>query len=140
MAFIPQLSIRRVLLVQCLATSLVFGQQQPISSTQEKAKSAAAQKSMPGMSDDQMSGMGSGMMELMQQMHPKSFLQQIQHHASSGTSAEPNSTPTPMLMTMKGEWMLMFHANAFILDTQQSSQRGGDKAVLHKLVHAHGPA
>ena len=79
------------------------------------------------MSDDQMSRMGGGMKDLMQEMHPKSFLQQIQHHASSGTSAEPNSTPTPMLMTMKGEWMLMFHANAFILDTQQSSSRGGDK-------------
>ena len=32
-----------------------------------------------------------------------------------------------MLMTMKGSWMLMFHANVFILDEQQSSPRGGDK-------------
>jgi hypothetical protein len=32
-----------------------------------------------------------------------------------------------MLMTMKGLWMLMFHANVFILDEQQSSPRGGDK-------------
>src|ERR1035437_8369371 len=111
-----------------MASSLLLGQQpQPISSTPENAKSPAARKSMTGMSDDQMSGMGSGTTDLMQQMHPRSFLQQIQHHSSSGTSAEPNSTPTPMLMTMKGEWMLMFHANAFILDTQQSSHRGGDK-------------
>ena len=71
--------------------------------------------------------MDSGMMELMQQMSPTTFLQQIQHHASSGTSAEPNSTSTPMLMTMHGNWMLMFHANAFITDIQQSSSRGGDK-------------
>jgi hypothetical protein len=63
----------------------------------------------------------------MDQMDPHSFLQQIQHHASSGTSAEPNSTPSPMLMTMKGNWMLMFHANVFIVDTQQTSPRGGDK-------------
>src|ERR1700733_4161783 len=69
----------------------------------------------------------SGMMRLMQQMHPKDFIQEIEHHAASGTSAEPNSTPTPMLMTMKGAWMLMFHANAFVADTQQTSQRGGDK-------------
>ena len=75
--------------------------------------------------------MGGGMKELMDQMKPATFLQQIQHHASSGTTAEPNSTPTPMLMTMKGRWMLMFHANAFVTDTQQSSaqtqERGGDK-------------
>jgi len=68
-----------------------------------------------------------GMKELMDNMRPQTFLQQIEHHASSGTSAEPNSTPTPMLMTMKGKWMLMFHSNAFITDTQQSSSRGGDK-------------
>ncbi|NYF80150.1 hypothetical protein [Granulicella arctica] len=68
-----------------------------------------------------------GMAELMQQMHPQTFLQQIQRHGSSGTTAEPNSTPVPMLMTMKGSWMLMFHANVFIDDTQQTSERGGDK-------------
>jgi hypothetical protein len=68
-----------------------------------------------------------GMKELMQQMHPRTFLQQIQRHATSGTSAEPNSTPVPMLMAMKGPWMFMFHANVFLADTQQSTPRGGDK-------------
>jgi hypothetical protein len=68
-----------------------------------------------------------GMMRLMQQMQPKNFIQQIEHHATSGTSAEPNSTPTPMIMTMKGNWTLMFHTNIFLVDTQQSSPRGGDK-------------
>ncbi len=80
---------------------------------------------------DGQDGMGmqkdSGMKDLMDNMDPHTFLQQIQHHASSGTSAEPNSTPTPMLMTMQGKWMLMFHSNAFITDTQQSGPRGGDK-------------
>ncbi|HWG58789.1 MAG TPA: hypothetical protein VN661_07055 [Candidatus Acidoferrales bacterium] len=60
-------------------------------------------------------------------MHPATFAQQIVHHDSSGTSAQPNSTPAPMLMKMHGDWMLMFHANIFILDEQQSSPRGGDK-------------
>src|ERR1700733_5969558 len=82
---------------------------------------AKAQDAKPEMKMD------SGMMELMDAMHPQTFLQQIEHHASSGTSAEPDSTPAPMLMTMKGEWMLMFHSNVFITDTQQSSPRGGDK-------------
>jgi len=76
---------------------------------------------MPGMK------MGSGMKDLMDQMRPQTFRQQILHHASSGTSAEPNSTPVPMLMTMRGDWMLMFHANVFLTDTQQSGPRGGDK-------------
>ena len=74
-----------------------------------------------------MQGMHGGMGELMEQMHPKTFIQEVRHHATSGSSAEPNSTPTPMLMGMKGSWMLMFHANAFVLDTQQTSPRGGDK-------------
>ena len=40
---------------------------------------------------------------------------------------EPNSTPAPMLMTMKKSWMLMFHANVFVLDEQQTSARGRDR-------------
>ena len=83
---------------------------------------AQAQQAMPGMKMPMNSD------PLMQQMHPDTFLQQILHHATSGTSAEPNSTPAPMLMEMKGPWMLMFHANAFVLDLQQTSPRGGDKA------------
>ncbi|MGH9519753.1 MAG: hypothetical protein ACRD2D_08880, partial [Terriglobales bacterium] len=66
-------------------------------------------------------------MELMDNMRPRTFLQEIEHHASSGTSAEPDSTPAPMLMTMRGPWMLMFHSEAFIIDTQETSPRGKDK-------------
>jgi hypothetical protein len=84
------------------------------------------QMNMPShasQSHDQMSGMA-GMME---QMHPKTFIQEVKHHATSGTSAEPNSVSAPMLMTMKGNWMFMFHGNAFVSDTQESGRRGGDK-------------
>ena len=55
------------------------------------------------------------------------FAEAIEMHATSGTSAEPNSTPAPMMMTMRGNWMLMFHANAFVADIQQTSARGTDK-------------
>ncbi len=85
------------------------------------AQDAKPMADMPGMK------MGSGMKDLMEQMQPRTFRQQILHHASSGTSAEPNSTPTPMLMTMRDDWMLMFHANVFVTDIQQSGPRGGDK-------------
>ena len=60
-------------------------------------------------------------------MQPQNFVQEIEQHGTSGTSAEPNSTPVPMLMTMKGSWRLMLHADIFAADQQQSSSRGGDK-------------
>ncbi len=97
---------------------------------------ALAQHSTPGpgtlarnrsQSNPKMQGMEAGSMEGMQSMQPHTFLQEIQHHATSGTTAEPNSTPAPMLMTMRGPWMLMFHANVFITEEQQTSPRGGDK-------------
>ncbi len=58
---------------------------------------------------------------------PTTFTQEIEAHTTSGTSAQPNSTPAPMLMTMRDNWMLMLHGNGFIGDTQQTSPRGGDK-------------
>jgi hypothetical protein len=60
-------------------------------------------------------------------MQSQDFIHEIEHHSTSGTSAEPDSTPIPMWMTVKGGWTLMFHANVFVTDEQQSSARGGDK-------------
>ena len=51
----------------------------------------------------------------------------IRQHATSGTDAEPNSTPFEMLMTTKGSWTFMFHGVAFLSDIQQSGPRGRDK-------------
>jgi len=105
-----------------------------ISSSASKAQEHGADhadkmemKSHRAQSHDQLKGMNGGMADRMEAMHPKTFIQEVKHHATSGTSAEPNSIPAPMLMTMKGNWMLMFHGNAFVLGTQQSSPRGGDK-------------
>ena len=92
-----------------------------------KADTPATQKpAMGGMQNGQMQN-DQGMMELMQNMHPQTFVQEIEHHAAAGTSAEPNSTPVPMLMSMKGSWMLMLHGSAFVMDLQQTGPRGGDK-------------
>lgn len=63
----------------------------------------------------------------MQMGTPHTLEEEIRQHATSGTSAEPDSVPQPMWMTMRGNWMLMFHGNAFVADTQQTSPRGGDK-------------
>lgn len=48
---------------------------------------------------------------------------------SSGTSIQPKATSEsePMIHTSLGSWTFMFHANAFIVDTQQSGPRGHDK-------------
>ena len=48
---------------------------------------------------------------------------------SSGTSIEPDSTSesSPMIYELWRGWTVMFHANAFIEDTQQTGPRGTDK-------------
>ena len=48
---------------------------------------------------------------------------------SSGTSVEPKVTSefAPMIHTSFGTWSLMFHGNAFVVETQESGPRGGDK-------------
>lgn len=65
--------------------------------------------------------------QMMMGRAPQNFSEEIETHTTSGTSAQPNSTPAPMWMTMRDGWMLMLHGNGFIADTQQTSPRGGDK-------------
>ncbi|MGA7240920.1 MAG: hypothetical protein WBY44_34880 [Bryobacteraceae bacterium] len=45
----------------------------------------------------------------------------------SGTNMSPAAATMPMLMRGAGSWSLMFMGEAFIVDTQQSGPRGGDK-------------
>src|ERR1700693_1766049 len=89
--------------------------------------------SLPGSSnqpqDMRQMPMPTGKMDdnVMKNMQPQTFLQEIEHHSGGGTSAQPTSTPFPMLMGMKGQWEFMFHANVFISDLQQSGPRGADR-------------
>ncbi len=46
---------------------------------------------------------------------------------ASGTSMNPASWPMPMLMRSSGSWDWMFMGQAFLVETQQSGARGGDK-------------
>jgi hypothetical protein len=46
---------------------------------------------------------------------------------ASGTSMNPTSAPMPMFMPRLGSWNLMIMGQAFLVDTQQSGPRGGDK-------------
>jgi hypothetical protein len=61
------------------------------------------------------------------QMLPQSLIEVVEEHATSGTDAGPASTPVPMLMKMKGRWMLMFHGVAFLNEVQQSGPRAAGK-------------
>ncbi len=106
-----------------IALLLVFAAR---ANAQQDGKQSDELQDMPGIDGMQMQGMNMGGTELMT-MHPETFPQEIVRHAGSGTSVEPDSTPVPMLMTKKGKWSLMFHANVFVLDQQQSRARGGDK-------------
>ena len=56
-----------------------------------------------------------------------SLIEVLEHHATSGTDAQPASTPSDMLMTNWHGWMWMFHGEAFLNDVQQSGPRGADK-------------
>ena len=110
--------IYAVLMLACLSQGALYGQSMKPAmgagapQTGQSAPSPApCVEDMPGMQmcpKPAPSGAGTrgmkmdtGMKELMDNMNPRSFTQEILHHASAGTSAEPNATPTPMLMTMK---------------------------------------
>jgi hypothetical protein len=55
------------------------------------------------------------------------FIEVLQEHSTSGTDAQPNSTPSEMLMAAKGSWTFMFHGEGFLNEIQQSGLRGADK-------------
>jgi hypothetical protein len=57
----------------------------------------------------------------------RSFIDVLQEHSTSGTDAEPQSTPSEMLMATRGSWMFMLHGEGFLNEIQQSGPRGADK-------------
>jgi hypothetical protein len=57
-------------------------------------------------------------------------------NVASGTSRNPESASLPMLMLPDGSWMLSLMGQAFLVDTQQSSPRGGDKLYSTNWIMA----
>jgi hypothetical protein len=55
---------------------------------------------------------------------------------ATGTSANPAAWTMPMLMAHLGSWNTMFMGSAFIVDTQQSGPRGGDKLYSPSIFMA----
>lgn len=68
-----------------------------------------------------------GMDHGMEHQQPVNFVEEILHHSTAGTSAQPNSTAEPMIMRPAGKWLFMFHGAAFVNALQQSGPRGYDK-------------
>lgn len=91
----------------CLIATAASAQEKP-----EDQSDAAAHDSMPGM-DMSMVPMNSAGMLLM--------------NMPSGTSVNAAAWPMPMKMIHLGSWNTMYMATAFVVDTQQSGPRGGDK-------------
>ncbi len=112
---IPAFAIRRfivLLMLACLFTSTAF-----------------AQSSSPDQKADQHSGMNmnvssDSMQHMDQGVNPAlNFLMS----ESSGTGIQPSSWPMPMVITSAGDWRLMWMAQAFVVDTQQTGPLGADK-------------
>lgn len=80
----------------------------------------------PGGSMENMPGMGAAP-HATASTQPGSLIELLEQHATSGTDAEPKSTPIEMLMRQEGNWMLMFHGEVFLNDIQQTGPRSADK-------------
>jgi hypothetical protein len=81
-----------------------------------------AAPSTPDQSISEMPGMQHG-----EHQQPETFIDEILHHATAGTSAQPNSTVESMIMRARGKWLLMFHGTAFENTLQQTGPRSYDK-------------
>lgn len=99
------------LLLVCLL-AIAAGAQSPSSPQPDQQTGVDMQ-----MSSDSMQHMGHGMDPA------RNFLMS----ESSGTGFQPSAWPMPMLMTSAGEWRLLWMAQAFVVDTQQTGPLGADK-------------
>jgi len=83
---------------------------------------------MPGMDHSKMQGMDHSKMQGMDHMNMgDNAAGMMLMNQASGTGENPQAWPMPMRMFKLGTWQTMLMANAFIVDTQQSGPRGGDK-------------
>ncbi len=78
---------------------------------------------MPGMNHGDSPPPATGSMNMVDMNPASMYLMGL----ASGTSSNPASWPMPMLMTHFGSWNTMFMGAGFVVGTQQSGPRGGDK-------------
>ncbi len=102
----------RVLFICLLCLGGALGQE-PQQQPPQQPPQEHQMSGMSGMSGMHMPGMNPASGELM--------------NFTSGTSMSPDSWPMPMRMLSSGGWNFMFMGQAFLVDTQQTGPRGGDK-------------
>ncbi len=100
-------------LVLAVSVVRVSGQNQPMPPMPE----------MPGMDHGSSPPHAMGAMNMVDMNPASMYLMNL----ASGTSSNPASWPMPMVMTHFGSWNTMFMGAGFLVDTQQSGPRGGDK-------------
>jgi hypothetical protein len=92
------------------------------------AIAADAQSSTSSQQPDEHAGMNMDMSAgPMHMEHGAESARDFLMGESSGTGFQPLAWPMPMLMTSAGQWRLMWMAQAFVVDTQQTGPLGADK-------------
>ena len=104
-----------------LFSAIVFAQNAEVPHHQHEGVASPIPKA-----DDSMSNMP-GMQHGATHAQSLTFIDEILHHDTSGTSAQPYSINPPMIMLVRGQWMFMFHGAAFLNAMQQTGPRGYDK-------------
>ncbi|HTS31907.1 MAG TPA: hypothetical protein VMH81_38820 [Bryobacteraceae bacterium] len=120
----------------CIGASLTIVRAQdpvpPKPAGPTKSDQTADHSQMKGMDHSQMQGMDHSKMQGMagmegMDMSDEDPAESVLMGQASGTSMGPKSWPMPMRMVRLGSWRTMFMGNAFLVETQQSGPRGGDK-------------
>jgi hypothetical protein len=124
------------LFLAVLGTFLVAGPAlgqdgQKVADTEQQRQGSDAPSNGTGQDDPHAGHTMAGMN--MVDMNPASmFLMNL----ASGTSVNAAAWPMPMVMTHFGSWNTMFMGVGFLVDTQQSGPRGGDKLYSPNWVMA----
>ncbi len=90
------------------------------SSVRGRSQRQSSGKQMPGMQAQGQNHQARNRHQPMS-IEPATFIDNITNHMGDGTSVELSSTPTPMLMTMLRNWMLMLHGVGFFNAEQQTA-------------------
>ncbi len=113
--------MRKMLLLALAVTWLLSSSRFAVAQGDSHDRNMSDQNpSMPGMAQEETD-------HRHMDMKSYSFISSLLQHATSGSDAEPNSTPFQMFMTTWGSWTLMFHGEGFLSEVQQSGPRGRDK-------------
>src|SRR5690242_246858 len=103
-----KVSLLSVLILFCVMSFAAVSGAQEIQPAQHQHASGQTTPPKPAETMPEMPDM-LGMQHDLAHQQPVTLIDEILHHATAGTSAQPNSADEPMIMRARGKWMLMFH-------------------------------